>query len=82
MGTFKIEITAVGNHCVDRSKREGQVVDFEDGGNGTPDALAAKFVEELQATGCVVESARIIHWPGNPTSVSDDLITGIRTGSV
>lgn len=81
MGTFKIEIVAVGGHGQDREKKDGEVVNFEAGGEGTPDEIASDFVKVLQAAGCDVQSARIVHWPGEQSEVSDNLLTGIRTGN-
>jgi hypothetical protein len=81
MGQFKIEITAVGGHGQDRSKKAGEVVDFKEGGDTTPDAIAKKCIDELKAAGVNVESAKIVHWPGTETEVTDDLQTGVRTGN-
>jgi hypothetical protein len=81
MGTFKIEVTAVGGHGVDRGKKEGETVDFKVDGDFSPDAIAARFVAELKRFGVHVEQATITHWPGQESEVSDDLITGIRKGN-
>lgn len=81
MGTFKIEIIAIGGHGVDRSKKNGEVVDFDAGGENTPDEIAKDFVNVLTANGVSIQSAKIVHWPGEPTEVSDDLVTGVRTGN-
>jgi hypothetical protein len=80
MGTFKIEITAVGGHGVDRSKKDGDVVNFSEGGKDTPDAITKKFVDELKAKGNNVSMATITHWPGGPNEVQDNFLTGIRAG--
>lgn len=81
MGTFKIVVTAVGGHGVDRGKREGEVVDFKVEGDNTPDAIAKDFVEKLRATGCQVDVATITHWPDTAGEVKDDLVTGFRKGN-
>ena len=81
MGTFRIEIQAVGGHGVDRDVKNGEKVDFAKEGYHTPDFLAHQFADFLKARGCNVESAIIIHWPGDAGEVKDDLITGIRTGN-
>lgn len=85
MGTFKIEIIAVGGHGVDRDKKEGEVVDFNEGGENSPDAIAKKCVDALKATGCSFSypeaGATITHWPGSDHEVKDDLQTGIRKGN-
>ncbi|HLN56104.1 MAG TPA: hypothetical protein VK207_08930 [Bacteroidales bacterium] len=81
MGTFKIEITAVGGHGQDRSKKEGEKVNFYEGGNTSPDALAKTFVENLRGWGNDVQEAKITHWPGEPGEVVDDLKTCERKGN-
>jgi len=85
MGTFKIEIIAVGGHGVDRSKKDGEQVDFNEGGDSTPDSLAKEFVELLKSKGCSFDyeghGATITHWPGQESEVKDDLLTGVRTGN-
>jgi hypothetical protein len=80
MGTFKIEIKAVGGHGVDRRKKDGEAVDFFESGDITPDAIAKKFVNELKANGNDISLAVITHWPGEPNEVQDNLMTGIRSG--
>jgi len=85
MGTFKIEIIAIGGHGVDRSVKDGGVVNFSADGDTTPDALAKEFLERLKSAGVYFgdasASATITHWPGQPSEVKDDLITGVRTGN-
>lgn len=81
MGTFKIQITAVGGHGQDRSKKDGEVVNFYQGGSTTPDAVAKLFVEMLKAHGSSVSEAKIIHWPEESSEVTDDLLTGVRKGN-
>lgn len=91
MGDFRIVINAVGGHGQDRSKKDGEVVNFSVDGATSPEAIAEKFVKELQASGCSVESAKVIHWPldnyggpeknGRTTEIVDDLITGVRSGT-
>lgn len=89
MGDFRIIINAVGGHGQDRSKKDGEVVDFNTDGPGSPEAIAKEFVEKLQASGCSVQSAIVEHWPVDnyPESreagkeIIDDLLTGVRKGS-
>lgn len=81
MGQFIINIKAVGGHGQDRRKKNGEVVDFNSGGESTPDAIAKRLTDELIASGANVESATITHWPGQSDEVTDDLITGIRNGN-
>lgn len=79
MGTFRIEITANGGHGCSR--------DIKDGGNvagcgqkGCPDCETRVFVEYLKQRNSVV-AAVLIHWPGEPGEVQDNLLTGVRKGS-
>jgi hypothetical protein len=95
MGDFRIIIDAVGGHGQDRSKRDGEVVDFKNGrvDAKTPEGIAQKFVQELKDSGVNVESAKVVHWPsdnyGGPEKngrdpekqIEDDLLTGLRKGS-
>ncbi len=81
MGTFKIEITAVGGHGQDRGKKDGEKVNFYEGGRDQPDAIAKTLVETLRVFGSDVQQAKIIHWPGETGEVQDDLLTGIRKGN-
>lgn len=81
MGNFKIEISAVGGHGQDRSKKEGEIVNFYADGNTTPDAIAKTLVETLRVFNINVEVAEIIHWPGEEGEVIDDLLTGERKGN-
>ena len=81
MGTFKINITAVGGHGQDRSKKDGEIVNFFEEGNTSPDAIAKIMVEMMKVHGINVEEAEIVHWPGEESEVKDDLITGKRTGN-
>ena len=81
MGTFKIQITAVGGHGQDREVKEGEVVNFYKDGSTTPDALAKTFVEMLKAHGSSVEEAKIVHWTEQESEVTDDLLIGVRKGN-
>jgi hypothetical protein len=81
MGNFKIVIEAVGGHGVDREKKEGEVVNFFVSGSETPDALAKRFFEVLKWKGFDIKQAELIHWPGTPGEVVDNLETGIRKGN-
>ncbi len=81
MGNFKIEINAVGGHGQDRNKKDGEIVNFEAGGENTPDAIAKRFVDMLKGFGNSVQSATITHWPGEKGEVTDDLLSGKRTGN-
>lgn len=70
MGNFRIVIDAVGGHGQDRGKKDGELVDFTDVGNGTkefytPEAIAERAVDELKRKGVNVLSAKVYHWPGD-----------------
>lgn len=81
MGNFRIVIEAVGGHGVDRTKKDGEKVDFNADGEFSPDALAQRFVKEMRRFGNSVDTAIITHWPETESEVKDDLITGIRKGN-
>lgn len=81
MGNFRITVNAVGGHGVDREKSHGETVDFDAGGEHSPDAIAKRMVDELRATGCSVTEATITHWPGSGNDVVDNLLSGKRIGS-
>lgn len=81
MGNYRIIINAVGGHGQDRSKGHGETVDFEADNPNSPEAIVKRAVEELQASGNTVSEATVHHWPGTPSEVVDNLITGRRTGS-
>lgn len=91
MGDFRIVIDAVGGHGQDRNKKNGEIVDFSEGGDGSPEAIALKAIELMKAAGINPEKAYIIHWPldnyegqlknGRSNQIVDDLLTGKRTGS-
>jgi hypothetical protein len=92
-GDFRIVVNAIGGHGQDRGKKDGEVVNFSADGDNSPEAIAKEFVEKLKASGCSVESAKVIHWPvdnyGGPEKngrdpekqIEDDLLTGVRKGS-
>lgn len=90
MGTFRIEIQALGGHGCDRSVKNETIV-TGCGKPTCPDCLAREFVGKLRKIGCSFEYAssdvnhdcyaRLTHWPGQATCVVDDLLTGIRRGN-
>jgi len=88
MGDFRIIIDAVGGHGQDRSKKDGETVNFFEGGNYAPEAYAKVLVAALQGSGCSVQSAKIIHWPADNypqdrkagEEIVDDLLTNTRKG--
>lgn len=91
MGTFRIEVQAVGGHGCQREVKDGEVVQGC-GHERCPDCIARKFVNELKAAGVYfgvstsadrapTEYAKLTHWPGQSGEVRDDLLTGVRSGS-
>lgn len=81
MGTFRIEITAVGGHGDAREVGDGGTLPVDDYPAGSVDKVAFDAVAALQAAGAQVESATLTHWPDQPGEVVDDLITRHRQGS-
>lgn len=80
MGTFRVEIQAVGGHGCNRSVKDGEINEGCKQPN-CPDCIARHFVGLLKANYTNVESAVLIHWPGTKEEVRDDLLTGIRHGN-
>lgn len=84
MGNFRIEIDACGGHGCKREIKDGQISDGC-GEDSCPDCMARRFVQSMKARGFFnyppSASARLIHWPGEPCSVEDDLLTGRRKGN-
>lgn len=93
MGTFVIQIEAVGGHGCQRELKGGATVPGC-GHEHCPDCNARKFVEQLKRRNSVVK-AKLTHWPATPVpdvpvlekqghyvgSIVDDLLTGVRKGS-
>lgn len=80
MGTFRVEVQAVGGHGCQREVKDSGLV-YGCGQSSCPDCIAREFVETLKRKGASVESATLIHWPGQPGEVRDDLLTKVRAGS-
>lgn len=79
MGNFRVEIEAVGGHGCQRDVKDGGTV-YGCGNLNCPDCRAREFVEDMKRRYDVRE-AKLIHWPGLPESVVDDLLTKTRKGS-
>ena len=92
MGTFRVEVQAVGNHGCQREVKSGEIVS----GCGQPgcvDCLTRDYVQKLRNSGAFFHApdadpqpnvdgyARLTHWPGQEDSVVDDLLTGTRSGN-
>lgn len=80
MGNFVIDVEAVGGHGCQRDKKDGEEVPGC-GHTNCPDCAARRFVAELRRQGNSLVRAKITHWPGQPGSVEDDLLSGKRKGS-
>jgi hypothetical protein len=80
MGTFKVEITAVGGHGCQREIKDGGEV-YGCGQKSCPDCEARAVVAALKRIGCSVTEATLTHWPGQPGQVVDDLLSKVRKGS-
>lgn len=91
MGTFVVQVEAVGGHGCQRDLRD----DVPGCGQDTcPDCTARRFVNDLKRKGNSVVKATLTHWPAFPVpdvpvavaapgctgSVVDDLLTGKRKG--
>lgn len=89
MGDFRIVIDAVGGHGQQREVKDGENLDLEKLAEGNdPEAIALKCIEQLKTNGCSVDRAKIIHWPTDnyperqgAKDITDDLLTGVRTGN-
>jgi hypothetical protein len=88
MGTFRIEIQAVGNHGCQRAVKSFEKVEGCKQ-PGCVDCLAREFVEKLKASGAFFSEtgdrngigyALLTHWPGGERTVTDNLLTGLRSG--
>ena len=80
MGQFRVTVDAVGGHGCQREKGDGEfVIGCER--PGCPDCIAREFVRRLRRSGATVNVATLEHWPGTESQVTDDLLTGIRSGS-
>lgn len=89
MGTFRVEVQAVGGHGCQRDIKDGGTVDGC-GQPGCPDCITREYIGKLKASGAYFHTgpdrdnsgfATITHWPGQKGQVVDDLLTRIRTGS-
>jgi hypothetical protein len=90
MGTFRVEIQAVGGHGCERDKKDGEVV--KGCGSPTcPDCITREYVQKLKSAGVLFDTggtnentagfAKITHWPGQRGTVFDNLLTGHRAGN-
>lgn len=80
MGTYRIDIEAVGGHGCMREVKDG-AVSPGCGLDNCPDCETRRFVARLKGQGNDVRRASLVHWPETPERVTDDLLTGRRQGS-
>lgn len=81
MGTYNIEIEAVGGHGCQRELKDGEAV-AGCGQDSCPDCQTRRFVRVLrEVTNSSISKAKLTHWPGQESEVQDDLLTGIRKSS-
>jgi len=86
MGTFRVEIEAVGGHGCQRLVGDGEVKkdrcqdEYYQDKYYCVDCAVKEFVEELKKKNNVV-SATLTHWPGTPQEITDDLLTMKRKGA-
>ena len=73
MGDFRLEVDMVGGHGCQREVKDGGEV-RGCGQDGCPDCICARFVADMRRFGAVVNAAKLIHWPGQPTQVVDEFI--------
>ena len=81
MGTFNINITAVGGHGCERKAQEGEKLYGRCGRFNCPDCMAYEFVQQLKQRGMMgfpEAKAELTHWPGQPSAVTDDLLNNVR----
>jgi hypothetical protein len=82
MGTFNINITAVGGHGCERKAKAGDKLHGRCGRFNCPDCMAYEFVQQLKQRGMLSHppdaQAEMTHWPGQPGQVVDDLLTNER----
>ena len=89
MGTFRVEVQCVGGHGCCREIKDGGTV-AGCGHESCVDCITREFVSKLKKAGAYFYPnpdpnhdgyARITHWPGDKSTVIDDLLTGIRKGN-
>ena len=85
MGTFRVSVTAVGNHGCQRQMNGAEII-TGCGQSGCTDCITREYVEKLKKAASVSE-AYILHWPGSQVrpdglggEVLDNLLTERRLG--
>lgn len=94
MGDFRFVVEALGGHGCMREVGDGEVV-IGCNRPGCPDCILRECVRRLQRSGATIHQAKLVHWPADFVSphtgelagyakeseVTDDLVTGKRSGS-
>jgi hypothetical protein len=89
MGTFRVELQAVGNHGCQREVKDGEKVEGCKQ-PGCVDCITREYVQKLLAAGASFSTmgqlnnvgyAQLTHWPGQRGTVTDDLLSGVRAGN-
>lgn len=81
MGDFNINITGTGGHGCERKAVAGEKLHGRCGRFNCPDCMAYEFVQQLKQRGMLQfphNSATFTHWPGQPSSVIDDMLKNER----
>ncbi len=88
MGTFRVEVQAVGNHGCQRDVKSGGNV-RDCGQPGCVDCISRRYVKALKDAGASFSTtggiegvgyAKLTHWPYGHGTVNDDLLSGTRSG--
>lgn len=74
MGDFRLEMTATGGHGCQREKKSGEPV-VGCRRLDCPDCVLVEFVSSFHRK-FPVKAARLVHWPGQPTEVVDEITVG------
>ena len=81
MGEFRIVIDAIGGHGDEREVGDGGTLHYSLYPERSLALVAFEAVAELRKRGATVTGATLIHWPGTPGEVVDDVLAGTRKGS-
>lgn len=80
MGQFIVTVDATGNHGCMRDVGDGEFVVGCELPHCT-DCITREYVRRLKRSGAMVAIAQIVHWPNTESTVTDNLLTGVREGS-
>lgn len=81
MGTFNINITAVGGHGCEKNAKAGEPLYRRCGKFTCPDCIAYDLTQRLKQAGMLSTpeaSSKFTHWPGTDRQVVDDLLKNVR----